>query len=360
MPDALSKTIPIWCTVFNRLLFPDLREVQILNTPPKTVSASERSQIEERLDGFVRELKNLDIDVSGIRSKVTKPLRPIWITRDSILPDNPPRFSDFYPVILVTASRRVSGHEMLEGGYIQGAGDDSEGWSRGLTALMFWQNHQELLKTSEGRLHSLISELVENGAGTKTPQGWAVIQPASWLIIGTTRSLQKSDIAEGTLVIDCVEESDKVLAAILQSRYLHLKCRPKKLGSRDLRKELPKILRLISATSDIRQLYICCLDGKDVSVGVALAFLCLFSDSSGSLRAADDNQSNPRITKQFIQHRLSWIMTSFPDASPSRATLQSINDFLFTSITHFPSASPLTQSRSNSQIATIFDALSGG
>lgn len=359
MPDALSKTVPIWCTVFNRLLFPELREAHKLNTPPKTVSASEHSQIEERLDGFVQQLKNLDIDISGLQSRVTKPLRPIWITRDSLLPDGPPCFSDFYPVVLVTASRRVSGVEMSEGGYIQGAGDDSEGWSCGLTASMFWQNHRELLETSESRLRSLISELVEIGAGTETSQRWAVIQPTSWLMLGTTRSLHKFDLAEGTLVVDCAEESDKIMAAMLQSKYLHLKCRPKKLGSRDLRKELPKILRLVPAASNIRQVYICCLDGKDISVGVALAILCLFSDSSGSFRGADDNQAKPHITKQFIQHRLSWIMTSFPGASPSRATLQSINDFLFTSVTLFPPASPLPQARLSSRIVAIFRALSG-
>lgn len=57
MPDALSKTVPIWCAVFNRLLFPDLLDAHKLYTPPKCVSSSEHSQMEDQLDGFVNQLQ---------------------------------------------------------------------------------------------------------------------------------------------------------------------------------------------------------------------------------------------------------------------------------------------------------------
>ena len=54
MPDALSKTVPIWCAVLNRVLFPDDPITHQLHLPPQCVSASERSQIEGRLDTFVK------------------------------------------------------------------------------------------------------------------------------------------------------------------------------------------------------------------------------------------------------------------------------------------------------------------
>ena len=66
MPDALSKTIPIWCAVLNRTLFPGLvhssdragvEEYHRFYTPPDCISASEDSQIEARIDGFVESLK---------------------------------------------------------------------------------------------------------------------------------------------------------------------------------------------------------------------------------------------------------------------------------------------------------------
>lgn len=54
MPDALSKTVPIWCCVMNRVLFPDMGPHD-LHTPPQAVSASEHAQIERRIDGFVKQ-----------------------------------------------------------------------------------------------------------------------------------------------------------------------------------------------------------------------------------------------------------------------------------------------------------------
>ena len=57
MPDALSKTIPIWCAVLNRLLFKDDWDMQNLQTPEWAVGASEHAQIEARLDDFVQDAK---------------------------------------------------------------------------------------------------------------------------------------------------------------------------------------------------------------------------------------------------------------------------------------------------------------
>lgn len=52
MPDALAKTIPIWCVVINRLLFGDRMEHLELHTPSHMVGSSEHAQINARLDGF--------------------------------------------------------------------------------------------------------------------------------------------------------------------------------------------------------------------------------------------------------------------------------------------------------------------
>ena len=57
MPDALAKTIPIWCAVINRLLFPDEVTACELFTPNDIVGASEHTQIEARLSTFVDETK---------------------------------------------------------------------------------------------------------------------------------------------------------------------------------------------------------------------------------------------------------------------------------------------------------------
>lgn len=53
MPDALSKTVPIWCAVMNRLLFGEMPESHKLWTPKEVVGASEHAQIEALLDELV-------------------------------------------------------------------------------------------------------------------------------------------------------------------------------------------------------------------------------------------------------------------------------------------------------------------
>ena len=57
MPDALSKTIPIWCTVINRLLFENKTECHMLHTPREVVSDSEHAQIEAHIESFVTDAK---------------------------------------------------------------------------------------------------------------------------------------------------------------------------------------------------------------------------------------------------------------------------------------------------------------
>lgn len=57
MPDALSKTVPIWCAVINRALFPSDTAYHPVQFPPNFLGASEESQIEHRIDDFVKSLK---------------------------------------------------------------------------------------------------------------------------------------------------------------------------------------------------------------------------------------------------------------------------------------------------------------
>jgi tRNA A64-2'-O-ribosylphosphate transferase len=58
IPDALSKTVPIWCAVINRAVakvasstIPDGWDIN-LYTPPQVVSTQEHAQIEARLDSW--------------------------------------------------------------------------------------------------------------------------------------------------------------------------------------------------------------------------------------------------------------------------------------------------------------------
>lgn len=75
MPDALSKTVPIWCAVVNRTLFPEKPRFHGVQFPPNNLlGASEESQIESRIDGFVAVLKVFKPRNNDPPSALTNPL----------------------------------------------------------------------------------------------------------------------------------------------------------------------------------------------------------------------------------------------------------------------------------------------
>jgi tRNA A64-2'-O-ribosylphosphate transferase len=147
LPDALSKTIPIWCAVINRAVLLRFPEIGLggwdvnLHTPPTSVSIQEYAQIETQLDGWAESLvvrvkrlrllasthcvsQNSSYDIP----RLTRPLRPLWIT-----PSNstfPNIGQNFLSVICVSASEQVTdGIERRLGfSYVQGSGDDHELW----------------------------------------------------------------------------------------------------------------------------------------------------------------------------------------------------------------------------------------
>ena len=136
MPDALSKTVPIWCAVINIAL--QLRHDHEwdneLYLPPNIVSPSERSQIIALIPGWAAALETSTLPLPDL----SKPLRPFFIhpatTSPPVIPKDPP----FTPIICVSASQwgdntptatRI-GSRTVGFDYVPGAGDDDELWAR--------------------------------------------------------------------------------------------------------------------------------------------------------------------------------------------------------------------------------------
>ncbi|KAH6843953.1 tRNA A64-2'-O-ribosylphosphate transferase [Alternaria alternata] len=331
MPDALSKTIPIWCCVINRAIFGREEKGEVkLFSPPQAVSESEHAQIETKIDGFVRQFMEIcKPNISELRSKLQKPLRPIWATQLSSLPDSAPSFPDFHPIVLCTASRRVRGAEASESGYIQGAADDHEAWSHGLTPTLFWKHKDALMKTSEEDVPALIERLLKEEGGSSAVA--SLIKPTSKLHISASDQM---NLAGFEVVVSCTPEpfATSRLKEAGVKRYLHLKCQVGKLGSRDLRTQLPQLLQFFSSfeTPTTGNILVCCPTGKDLSVGTALAVLCLYTNEDGKIDTSKSREAKD-IGKVFIKQRLSWITTSNPALNPSRTTLQSVNAVLLES-----------------------------
>ncbi|KXH60200.1 initiator tRNA phosphoribosyl transferase [Colletotrichum salicis] len=374
MPDALSKTIPIWCAVLNAALFPDLaldpaRQKHLrLFTPPNVVSASEHAQIAALLPSFLTSLKSLDLDLPTLRAHISKPLRPFWVTQETQLPsaasagdddDNAENgnvvFEDYHPIICCTSSRRVAGTEMSEAGYIQGAGDDTENWALGLTAEVFWENAAALLSCPEADLPELVVRLVAEEK-RHAPRGVQPKQVAPRIYVcplplgdgqdnsGGTDAASASAGA-GTCRVVLTQDVTPRDSWVKSPTYMQVGLGKHKVASRNLRQALPDICAFVSGYLDSSHpdvegaegdgsssnssgggsVLVACETGKDLSIGAALAIYCWCFDRDGKFRVAD---STTFFNKDMIRVKLGTIMTAFPEANANRATLQSVNSFL--------------------------------
>ena len=178
------------------------------------------------------------------------------------------------------------GAEASENGYIQGAGDDNEGWSCGLTPQVFWQYRLQLMNTVEEALPGLIGELLKTEGAKDKSNAIMLLAPTKNIYVGTSIEGQLKNF-DGIIVC-----RDPVTNKISEGNdtpghVLHLCCGIGKLGSRALRAKLPLVPAFVSALTaqnNSPKILITCSTGNDLSVGVALALLCLFFDGDGKLQ----------------------------------------------------------------------------
>ncbi|KAK7421397.1 tRNA A64-2'-O-ribosylphosphate transferase [Neonectria punicea] len=327
MPDALSTTLPIWCAVINLALLPSHPASPTLHLP-STFSPSTHAQITALLPQFLASLQALNLDLP---SSLTKPLRPVWVTPDSSLPDSAASiFDDFRPVVCCTASRRVVGSEMDEAGYVQGAGDDTENWACGLTPPVFWEHLEELIVASEADLPDLIAQLVGDHNADKKDDGLRKELTGHISVCPLPLTADPTTPTEYRIAL--TPEIKSKDSWIKSPTYLQIGIGKSKTASRNMRTALPDICVLVAKflaqASDVDaplRIVIACESGKDLSVGTALAISCYLFDDQGNFR---DSGTNTSFTKTLIKSRLGSIMTTYPEANPSRSTLQSVNSFL--------------------------------
>lgn len=169
-PDALSKTIPIWATVMNRLFCADGADGVIL---PDVISEREsrelRETVERKINDWVELAKSVLPEhlLEFTRQKHNKPKKiiPIFVSsRDSF--DSSVLMDDStIKIICVSAGSSNSSH--TDDTYILGAGDDEEMWSHGLTAEMFWNQPEKFLKcATDTELEAYIREMLHSTHGS--------------------------------------------------------------------------------------------------------------------------------------------------------------------------------------------------
>ena len=223
-PDALTKTVPIWCCVINRAVA-DCHAAAASSSEregaaaggvepewwdrrlwlPEWVSASEASQIERLLEGFVASLRRpvLAPVLEQIRRQLQRPLRPVWCcpaeqsyggkpewhvgrahgsppsNGDSLSHSTGHREPDAdgdsaygglggdlagYSVVQCVCASTVRSAEVSRRhhswSYVQGAGDDEENWAAGLRPDQWWKWSERLLELSAHSPEAAEAELV--------------------------------------------------------------------------------------------------------------------------------------------------------------------------------------------------------
>ncbi|KAA8901728.1 initiator tRNA phosphoribosyl transferase-domain-containing protein [Sphaerosporella brunnea] len=329
-PDALAKTVPVWCAVVNALLFPERFERPVLDTIPLAVSEQERRQIEGRLEMWVEEAKMLGVDWKPM---IKKPWRPIWVSPESTLPDSPPDWeaAEYTPLILCTASRMVKG-EGTEGEYIQGAGDDHEGWAGecGLTPEVFWAHAKKILAAGEDEIGEAVAAAVAAGipdASSSNGNGHLTcVRPTASVFVAARPELEAQAVPPGLLVVNCCE---KPLAMKAKGNVIiHVPIAAGKKGNKALRTLVPPLLqdrRLLDSLAGEGAVF-ACEDGNDVAPAVAAVVLCAFFDGDGSLMETPRRKED--VDKTLVKQRLAWISTARPLANPARGLVSGVHSVL--------------------------------
>ncbi|PUU83347.1 tRNA A64-2'-O-ribosylphosphate transferase [Tuber borchii] len=322
-PDALSRTVPVWIAVVNWCLFG--REFGGLCVSENMVSGSERAQIERLVPGFVERFLELGVDLSKYKRTIRKPLRPIWISPESTLPISPPKFEEFTPVILLTASKMTRG-EGMEGEYIQGAGDDHEGWATesGLTPTLFWHHHTKIMSTPEKDLLEVIKHLPPPQPSSNTLDSSKITRIGQTNIsIAPTSAIPTLPPTPAFDHIICTSPILLLPIDGIKPIPSHHPIPNNPPGAKLLRKFLPEITS--SITNPAGNILVTCDSGEHVAACVALVLLCMYYDDEGGFGKFGEKGV---VDKTYIRRRLAWITTAREGVNPARAFLNGVNAFL--------------------------------
>ena len=146
---------------------------------PLWVSETEKAAIEDRLEGWTKDLDASGADIAALASCLKKPLRPLWISQKTVIWINEvPDYDswDFTPIILVSATSTsgVTQHRTtseFSWNYIPGAGDDEESWARGLSPNLFWNHAYDLISSGPDLCNQKVADIVEKDRVCRAQRG---------------------------------------------------------------------------------------------------------------------------------------------------------------------------------------------
>ncbi|GAA6056027.1 hypothetical protein JCM3770_002148 [Rhodotorula araucariae] len=351
-PDALSKTVPLWCATLNRariLLLPpapdnstasaeEWEDQGRLYTSPQAVGRSEHAQIEVKIEGWAKDLASSAYDLSTLKA-LDRPLRPFFVSPASTLSDSPASaFTACYPVVCASASKLADEADGLERAlgftYVQGSGDDHEAWSKGLTPPVFWEHADEILGASREDIDEVIARILASSLADLSTLSLSSPATPGVEIRSTGLSLRfavSSDepVPKGTTAITV--GASKTTA---DASSTHLVAKPGKAGYNSFFSPAFLDPTLALATDKLRgggKVLVQVLKGEaqseanDLGVAIALLLLARLYDDNATL--LDPSIPALPVTKEHIRTRLQWVLEVFLTVNPSRAVLNRVNEF---------------------------------
>ncbi|XP_062229010.1 tRNA A64-2'-O-ribosylphosphate transferase isoform X3 [Phragmites australis] len=347
---------------------------------PVWVLDTEKNAIEGHVEEWTDQFESCGADINSLALRLQKPLRPLWISqRTRIWLNEVPEHEswDFTPIILISASasnavatQRMSSEFSWH--YIPGAGDDEESWARGLTPTLFWKHSYDLLDAGPDLCNHLVVDIVEKDRvhraqrGEHSPQ--ITVKPLKshdgpkynddhityvWPMnsdpctsttdaqysnngrllfwIGTSNLAVSSTLQDTLVGVDCIlncDSTSKLPSNSSENSYLELPIVGSKEDRFSLMKNLPKAVdfakrNLIAG----RKILVCCQNGEDISICVALAIVTLLFDDSGCFDYGSSFVKRD-ITKLEMRKRLVFICKFAVNARPSRGNLKQVYGFL--------------------------------
>ncbi|KAL6052595.1 tRNA A64-2'-O-ribosylphosphate transferase, variant 3 [Balamuthia mandrillaris] len=372
-PDSFSRTVPIWACVINRSLEQYRREHAVVDENPKGssswdttlhvphwVSSREKEQIEQHIDGFVQSLlAQGSASLELLAKKLVYPLRPYWIFNpgnhileaEGLNGAEQDEISVFHaraiehqlkgleentiPIICVSASWAPKG-DMT--GYIQGAGDDEESWSQGLTPSLFWRNRSYILnyhhffsqdedqdqdlifdkgqQMDESTIMNRINFVVKKTSEEKellssdTMHAWYYRIATTGFIVGYQAQGQLHQgawpLPRKMAVLDCSISVESTLKQ-QSSTYLHFPILEGKRHKGSLLKALPKAMLFVKENLyQQNQVFFYSSENLSVPICLCIAALALYFDNTSS-EPIFTKQSSKKVNKSLLQKLLMFV-----------------------------------------------------
>ncbi|KAI9362906.1 tRNA A64-2'-O-ribosylphosphate transferase [Zopfochytrium polystomum] len=240
--------------------------------------------------------------------------------------------------------------------YVQGSADDHEMWSKGLTPSLFWAHREDLLACeTEQECADLIESLkLAHRTLGPTKHLSTAVAPFDWIgdtgiAIGsvhagaaalTSPSIFRAVLNCGAQYPSSSSSSPDVArlrqadptAAALRPAYLYLAIPEGKKGQVALYESLDAGMAFMreelgtDGGGGAGKVLVHCMQGKDRSVCMVLAFLIAHMRDDGSLDLSQQIDHGT-VTKSLVMDRLGFIQKHRTKAQPCRANLQRINTY---------------------------------